>query len=125
MTTATRSYAQTNDRHKLEIKLKGGSSRIVRIPCNVGSKCSRGTTTVFDFDIDEFYFGKPACIKPEDIKEIALAEGGNDGWYPESVFTILSLCGSAVPGTHDDVFNKWVDGNQGSQEKRQRLTIVY
>ena len=125
MTHASVSHAGTLDKHLLEIDAKKGPKRSVPIPCNTGSKCDKGITSVFTFDIEEFFSGNPSCIRLADIKDVALVAGGNDGWFPASVYTTFSFCGSAIPGTADKIFYRWVDGNGAAASLRRVLTLVY
>ena len=80
----------------------------------------------FYFNIEEFYSGAvPSCVDPQDITAAFLRQGGNDGWFPKSVYTTYTTtCGRELPLTADKVFNKWVDGNGDSSHLKQDLTLV-
>ena len=83
-------------------------------------------TEVFNFDIEEFNFDEP-CLLPANISEIALVQGGSDGWFIRSAFTTFTTyttnSRSSVPATVDLSINKYVDEN-GSQSTHARRIVL-
>ena len=102
-----------------------GVAYSVAIPCDA-IVCGLGNTSVFDYSISDFYSSGENldCVQPRDVSEVALKEGGNDGWLVASVYTNFISCGSVGLHTADKASNKWIDGNQDASHLCQTLTFA-
>ena len=95
----------------------------VEIPCR--QQCKQGATEVLNFDLKGFNFDEP-CVSPANINEIALGEGGNEGWFICSAFTTYTKNShSSVPATVDLIINNvGGDGSPPAHVKRIVLTNI-
>ena len=63
------------------------------------------------------------CITKDDIKDIFIENGGNDGWKIESVMTTLAAGTKYTVVTADIHLNKWVDGNPDEADSSTSITL--
>ena len=79
---------------------------------------------MFNFDIKEFNLDEP-CLPPANISEIALVQGGTDGWFIRSAFTTYATTsGNSVPATVDLIVNKYIDGNGNPPKHVNRIVLT-
>jgi len=116
-------YAGSNSLHQVEMDIEGKAYRAV-LPNLPRDDYQTHKGDMWKMGL-KYHFKVNGCIKPEDVKNITIVEGSNDGWNIDSIVTYFVYTREYSPATVDlDVF-RWVDGNAKDSHKRFELTKVF
>ena len=120
--TSGQIYADTDDRHAVEIQAAGQTSK-ANLPNNPAddSEQHKGDLWKMSFTSDFSFNG---CIRKADIEEIAIEEDGNDGWHIESIVTFLKAGSDYQLATVDIEVNQWIDGDDLTANERFELNLI-
>ena len=106
--TSSLAHAESDDAKYIVMKIKGKAVENVfsHLPDLPGDEYSKNKGDLWVLNI---HFAE--CITPEDIGEIAIANGGSDGWNIDSIVTFVT----AFDRSHwqlasvDLNVNQWID----------------
>ena len=119
--TGNEGDAGSNSSPYLFIDLTNKERGSARFPNNEGNDMSEDKGDLWRIPISDFGFSKQ-CVLLEDFDMILVQEGGNDGWYISSIFTVAAAGGGYTLLTADVDVNKWIDGNGSDSERQLILT---
>ena len=119
--TGDKHSAGSSDSPYLFLDLTNHESGSALFPDNTGNDMERNKGDFWRIPISAFGFSK-ACILKDDIDNVFVQEGGNDGWYISSIFTAVAA-GSQYKLLSVDVdVDRWIDGNGSESETHLTLT---
>lgn len=116
-------HAKAGSKNYANMSVKLTTNEIKQV-CLCGRKPVSKRGDVWQFEISSFRFKTDKCIRKCDIKEIAIRNGGSDGWKIASIVTIIRYENSYEVLTANMNVNRWVDSNQGDEFLQYVLTNV-
>ena len=119
----TSDLAKAGSKNYANMSVKLTTDEIKQV-CLCGRKPVSKRGDVWQFEISSFRFRTAKCIRKCDIKEIAIRNGGSDGWNIASIVTIIRYENSYEVLTANMNVNRWVDSNQGDEFLQYVLTNV-
>ena len=115
--------AGSNDDAYVEMRLKTGETRLIRLYNRPGDDYMRYKGDLWKISLSSFGFNDK-CITRSDIDNLALVEGGHDGWNIESVVTFLKRESYYRLLSQDFNVYRWLDGNGELSHLRFDLNLV-
>ena len=115
--------AGSDDSAYVEMRLKSGETRLVRLYNRPGDDYAKYKGDLWKISLSSFGFNDK-CITRSDIDNLALVEGGHDGWNIESVVTFLKRSSYYRLLSRDFNVYRWLDGNGQLSHLRFDLTLV-
>ena len=110
--TSDLSSAGSDDSPYVEIVLNNGEVGHIRLYDREGDDYAENKGDLWRIPIRQFNF-REGCVSTSGIRQVAIQEGGNDGWNIESIITMLDRDLLTV----DFHVNRWIDGNGSQSEK--------
>ena len=121
--TSGKKHAGSNDAAKVEMRLRSGETRLVRLYNRPGDDYAKNKGDLWKISLSSFGF-TDKCITRSDIKNLALVEGGRDGWNIDSVVTFLKHGSYYRLLSRDFNVYRWLDENGQLSHLRFDLTLV-
>ena len=108
--TGELTHASSTDFPYIELDLTSFEDGEVRFPNNPGADMLQNKADLWTIPISDFRF-QASCIWKDNVTDISIRNGGNDGWYINSLLTVLSDGDAYVVLSADMNVNRWVDGD--------------
>ena len=96
----------------------------MRLRDNPGDEFIHGEGDYWSIRVSDYGFRGSTCVTYDSISEVAIKEGGNDGWNIGSIMTMLDTDGVYRPLTANFGVNRWIDGNGEAYQREYVLTKV-
>ena len=122
--TSGASNAGSDNSHFIEIDLWNHEEKFVRLPDNPGDDMVRNKGDLWTISFSKFGFSKK-CVTKQDVRKVAIKQGGNDGWHIQSIVTMVRTTGGLYQLFTTNInLNRWVDGNGSNSAREVQLTKV-
>ena len=115
-------HAGSDTHHSVGLYVK--EHKYVTLPNNPGDDMTPNKGDLWTIPIEQFGF-EEKCIWKDDISNVVIENGGNDGWNIGSIVTMIGEKNTTFALlTANMGVNRWVDGDSGSSRYHFFLTKV-
>lgn len=73
---------------------------------------------------DHYGLGFEGCVERRHLRSIGIEEGSDDGWWIESILTLVCSDGMCMLLSIDLHVNRWIDGNSGPEARCFMLNTI-
>ena len=101
--------ARTTHFPYIALSLTNGVEGVVRLFDQPGKDFYAGAGDLWRIPISDFGFSGSTCVTYDSVSQVAIRAGGNDGWKPSILVTVLDIDGVSQPLTSDLFTDRWID----------------